>query len=185
MLIHREANISEIARGDLVAIELPGMYISGTVTDTDPAQGTLTFVPLACAEQSEGGTGFGIFGLKQSRGENAIILDTGGIKISKAVDSEAAVTDPLTWERIIELEPRVAVFLTEIQAECPTDWNWPQVWYGYKERLSDLVGWDREKASHPELRSSAAYNIVYHKLLDCLIDRIPPDKTTDPANTEG
>ena len=174
MLIYREANISEIMKGDLVALEMPGMYISGTAVDTNTAHGTLSFVPLVCAKQPEGGTGFGIFGFDHSAGTNAVTLDTSGARLSKAVDSEAAVTYPLTWERIVELEPWVAVLLTEIQAECPTEWTWLRIWYRYKERLSELVGWYREAGSCPELSSSAAYNIVYQKLLDHLMDRISP-----------
>jgi hypothetical protein len=183
MLIYREARISDVTRGDLVAIEVPGIYITGTVTSTNPANGTLSFVPLTCAKQPEGGAGFGILGLYHPAGANAITLDMSGATLSKAVDSEAAVTYPLTWQRIVELEPRVGVLLTGIQAECPTEWTWLRIWYGYKERLSEFVGWDREAAAYPELRSSAAYDIVYNKLLDCLTDLIPTAKSDRSEST--
>ena len=172
MRIFEEVALTEISTGDVVAIELPDMCVSGTVAATNPAQGTLSFVPFAYAKRPESGTGFGISWFQQPTGVKTIGLGESGIRLSKTVDSEAAVTYPLTWERIAELEPGVAVLLSEIQAECPTYWNHLRIWGAYKERLSDLVGWFREEPSHPELRSSEAYNIVYHKLLDCLKDPI-------------
>jgi len=170
MRIFEEVTLAQIEKGDLVQIELPEMCVTGTVTATNPAQGTLSFVPFACAKPSESGSGFGISWFQQPAAIKTIGLGESGIKLAKAVDSEAAVTYPLTWEQIAELEPGVAALLTEIQTECPTYWNHLRVWGAYKERLSDLVGWFRKKPSHPELRSSEAYNIVYHKLLDSLKD---------------
>ena len=176
MRIFEKVTLAQIEKGDLVQIELPEMCVTGTVTVTNPAQGTLSFVPFACAKPSESGSGFGISWFQQPTAIKTIGLGESSIKLAKAVDSEAAVTHPMTWERIAELVPGVAILLTEIEAECPTEWNYLRIWYGYKAQLCQLVGWDREEASHPELRSSAAYGIVYHKLLDCLIDRIPSSK---------
>jgi hypothetical protein len=172
MRILEEVTLAEISTGDIVAIHLPGMCVSGTVTATSPAQRTLSFVPFARTKQPESGTGFGITWFQQPATIQTIGLNESGIKLSKAVDSEAGVTYPLTWESIAELEPGVAILLTEIQGEYPTEWNYVRIWYGYKERLSGIVGWGREEASHPELRSSEAYNVVYHNLLDCLINQI-------------
>ena len=176
MRIFEGVGLAEISTGGVVAIELPDMCVTGTVAATNLAEETLSFVPFAYAKRPESGTGFGISWFQQPAGIKTIELGESGIRLSKAVDSEAAVTYPMTWERIAELEPGVAILLTEIQAECPTEWNYLCIWYGYKARLCQLVGWDREAVPHPELRSSAAYNIVYHKLLDCLIDRIPSGK---------
>jgi len=173
MLIYRQTTLSKITMGDLVAVELPDMCVTGKVTATNPAQGTLSFVPFACVRRPDSGTGFGISWFEQTAAIETIKMGENGPKLQRAEDSEATVTYPLTWERIAELEPCVEALLTEIQAECPTEWNYFRIWYGYKERLSELVGWDREKATHPELRSSAAYNVVYHKLLDCLTGRLP------------
>jgi hypothetical protein len=66
------------------------------------------------------------------------------------------------------LEPEVLVLLDDIRTERPHENNYFQIWYGYKERLSELVGWCREASANPELRSSVAYNIVYYKLLENL-----------------
>ena len=80
------------------------------------------------------------------------------------------MTEPLTWETIEEFEPDVLVLLNEIKTERPHEHNYLSIWQKYKERLSNLVGWWRDKTAHPQLRSSAAYNIVYRKLLDNLRD---------------
>jgi hypothetical protein len=93
-----------------------------------------------------------------------------GVKVLKAVDSEAAVTQPLTWKRIAELEPKVLGLLEGIKAERPHEGNYLWIWRNYKQRLSELVGWDREATTLPALRSSAAYNIVYDTLLHNLKD---------------
>jgi hypothetical protein len=93
-----------------------------------------------------------------------------GVKVLKAVDSEAGVTEPLTWERITELEPRVLGLLEEIKAERPHEGNYLWIWRNYRQRLSELVGWGRTATAYPELRSSCAYNIVYDKLLHSLKD---------------
>jgi hypothetical protein len=90
--------------------------------------------------------------------------------VLKAVDSEAAITGPLSWDRIAQLEPEVLRLLQEIKAERPHELNYLWIWGNYKTKLCDLVGWDREATMHPELRSSRAYSIVYDMLLHNLRD---------------
>jgi hypothetical protein len=182
MLTFSEATLAEISKGDLVEIELEDLRAVGQVTGTNLSRGTISFVPLVRVEPSANGTGSKILGLQQPAPTITTELGKSGIKLFKAVDSEAAITYPLTWERIVKLEPGVEALLKEIQAECPTDGNYLRIWYGYKEHLSELVGWDRKEASHPQLHSSAAYNIVYHKLLDGLRDPIPLGKEAIPAS---
>jgi hypothetical protein len=70
----------------------------------------------------------------------------------------------LTWDRIAELEPRVLALLDEIKAERPLEHTFQCVWNEYHRRLSALVGWGVEGGEHPELGTSEAYNIVFHKL---------------------
>jgi hypothetical protein len=90
--------------------------------------------------------------------------------VIKAVDPEAVVAEPLTWDRIAELEPKVSELLDEIKAECPREHDYLLVWSTYKGRLCELVGWGRTATSYPALRSSAAYDVVYYKLLNGLKD---------------
>jgi hypothetical protein len=74
-----------------------------------------------CATQPDGGAGFGITWFEQPAATKTIGLGKGGVKLSKAVDSEAAVTYPLTRETIAELEPKVTLHRLPREAcEC---WN--------------------------------------------------------------
>ena len=168
MLIYQEAAIEEIKIGDLVEVEMDGVHLGARVVGCDLERGALGIVPYSYAEPSENGSGFVI---RPCHG--AVLTVTpgkDGVKVRKALDSEAAVTAPLIWEKIAELEPKVLVLLDEIKAERPRESNYLWIWGKYKQRLSELVGWGREAATHPELRSSAAYNIVYDKLLKSLRD---------------
>jgi hypothetical protein len=99
------------------------------------------------------------------------------IRVLKLVGPEDAVTVPLTWERIVELEPGVLVLLEKVKAERPNWKNLFQIWMKYREELSALVGWRREDATHPELRSTAAFNLAQDKLLNSLRE---PEKQHEP-----
>lgn len=168
MLIYQEAAIEEIKIGDLIEVEADGAHLGAKVVGCDLERGALGIVPYSYAEPSENGSGFVI---TPCRGEVlTVTLGKGGVKVRKAVDSEAAVTELLTWERIAELEHKILGLLEEIKAERLREGNYLWIWGKYKQRLSELVGWGREVATHPELRSSAAYNIVYDKLLHNLRD---------------
>jgi len=173
MFVYTEVPLAEITRGDRIAIELDNLHIVAAVVGTDLEQGSLGFVPLAYAEPTDNGTGLTLSFCRPPAAASDVLTITpgnGGVKVLKATDSEAAITEPLTWESIAELEPKVLVLLKEIKTERPHGYNYLRTWYGYKERLSKLVGWNREVAAYPELRSSAAYNIVYGKLLNSLKD---------------
>jgi len=168
MLIYQEVVIEEIKIGDLVEVEMGGAHLGARVVGCDLERGALRVVPYGYAGPSENGSGFV---LNPCRGEALTVTPgKGGVKVRKAVDSEAAVTEPLTWETIAQREPKILGLLKEIKAERPREGNYLWIWGKYKQRLSELVGWDREAAAHPELRSSAAYNVVYHKLLNSLRD---------------
>ena len=168
MLIYQEAAIEDIKIGDLIEVEADGVHLGAKVVGRDLERGTLGIVPYSYAEPSENGSGFVI---TPCRGEVlTVTMGKGGVKVRKAVDSEAAVTELLTWEKVTELEHKVLGLLEEIKAERPREGNYLWIWGKYKQRLSELVGWGREVATHPELRSSAAYNIVYDKMLHNLRD---------------
>jgi hypothetical protein len=168
MLIYQEAAIEEIKIGDFIEVEADGVHLGAKVVGCDLERGALGIVPYSYAEPSENGSGFVI---TPCRGEVlTVTLGKSGVKVRKAIDSEAAVTAPLTWEKVAELEPKISGLLEEIKAERPREGNYLWIWGKYKQRLSELVGWGREVATHPELRSSAAYNIVYDKLLHNLRD---------------
>lgn len=173
MLIYAEVPLAEVAGGDSVAVEIGDVQIAATVVETDLEQGVLAFVPLAYAEPTENGSGFIMARCGSVTPDSKILTvcpGKGGVRLLKATDSEAAVTKPLSWENIAELEPRVQELLDEIRAERPNDGNYLCIWNRYKDRMYELVGWERETMLHPELQSSAAYNIVYDKLLHTLRD---------------
>ena len=168
MLIYQEVAIEEIKIGDLVEVEMSGAHLGAKVVGCDLERGALSIAPYSYAKPSENGSGLV---MTPCRGEVLTVTPgKGDVKVRKAVDSEAAVTEPLTWERIAELEPKVSGLLEEIKAERPHEGNYLWIWGKYKQRLSELVGWDRESGMHPALRSSAAYNIVYGTLLNDLRD---------------
>jgi hypothetical protein len=154
MLLYIEVPLAELTRGDRVAVEVDGVDIPGFVVGTNLEYGTLAFWPSIGRESDSE-----VFTVEPGKR---------GVKVLKQIDSEAAVTKPLTWESIAELEPQLLVLLDEIRTERPHEHNYFLVWRKYKERLSELVGWGRTASVHPELRSSAAYNIVYYKLTDNL-----------------
>jgi hypothetical protein len=168
MLVYQEVAIEEIKIGDLVEVEMDGVHLGARVVGCDLERGAVGIVPYSYAEPSENGSGFVI---RPCRSEVLTVTPgKDGVKVQKAVDSEAAVTEPLTWERIAELEPKVLGLLEEIMAERPHEGNYLWIWGEYKQRLSALVGWGRDAATNPALRSSAAYNVVYDKLLNSLRD---------------
>jgi hypothetical protein len=154
MLLYIEVPLAELTRGDRIAVEVDGVDIPGFVVGTNLEYGTLGFWPSIGRESDSE-----VFTVEPGKR---------GVKVLKQIDSEAAVTEPFTWERIAEWEPRVLTLLNEIRTERPHEHNYFLVWRKYKERLSELVGWGRTASVYAELRSSVAYNIVYYKLSDNL-----------------
>jgi hypothetical protein len=96
-------------------------------------------------------------GRQQDMAPSRLVLRPFGLKLAKAV--------PLTWEEISELEPRVLVLLDQIKSERPTMRNFLGIWLKYLEQFSAIVGFRREDATHPELRSETTYKTVYEKLV--------------------
>lgn len=79
-----------------------------------------------------------------------------------------------TWQRLVEIEPRLAALEGEIRAIKPgRGFCANAVWYGYarrpslKDRMSRLVGWD---ATNPALRDPKAYDVAYQHLYKLLPD---------------
>jgi hypothetical protein len=173
MLIYTEVTLAELSRGDHVVVEISEVQIAASVVGTDLEQDVLAFVPLSFAEPTENGAGFTIARCHPVTHDSKVFAVTPGkseVRLFKTKDFEVPVTEPLTWEYIAELEPRVLQLLVEIKTEYPTEANYQLVWRNYKERLSELVGWGREATAHPELQSPPAYDVVYDKLLHALRD---------------
>jgi hypothetical protein len=106
MLIYQEVAIEEIKIGDLVEVEMGGAQLGAKVVGCDLERGALSIAPYSYAKPSENGSGLV---MTPCRGEVLTVTPgKGDVKVRKAVDSEAAVTEPLTWERIAELEPKVS-----------------------------------------------------------------------------
>ena len=156
MLLDTEVPITDLTWGDSVAVEVDGVKIPGFVVGTNVEHGTIGFLPSICREADT----------------EVFTVEPGkcGVRVFKQVDSESGVTEPPTWENIAELEPEVLFLHDEIKTERPHEYNYCSIWRKYKQRLSELVGWWRAASAYPQLRSSAAYNVVYHKLLDNLKD---------------
>jgi hypothetical protein len=91
-------------------------------------------------------------------------------EVGLSTDSEAAMIEALTWERIADLEPQLLDILREIKAECPREGTYFRIWGKYRQRFGEFVGWDRAATANPELQSSVVYDIVYDKLLNSLKD---------------
>ena len=88
---------------------------------------------------------------------------------------------PITWEELVEREPRLAELLADVLTvkdgggpyfcaneawySRPAENPRPQRLggYGFKSRMVDLVGWDAE-TDDPALRTQAAYSVAYQKL---------------------
>jgi hypothetical protein len=109
---------------------------------------------------------------------------TAGGQAAKATpwpDSASALPpSELSWERIVEIEPRLRAAEREIKAIAHSDSAFPRgepfcanaIWYGYldpsfslKARVRRYTGWHAEK---PELRSQAAYRLAYEHLYNLL-----------------
>lgn len=89
------------------------------------------------------------------------------------------VAEGLTWEVLVELEPRLAALYQRARAikdnKRRRSFCANAVWYGYgehtglKPELCELVGWAVEhRGGDPRLASSRAYGIAYRKCYDVL-----------------
>jgi hypothetical protein len=116
---------------------------------------------------------------------NGIVWAAGGqaARAKPRPDSVAALPpSELSWERIVEIEPRLRAAEREIMIIAHSDSASPRgkpfcanaIWYGYldpsfsfKARVNRYTGWYAEK---PELRSPAAYHLAYEHLYNLLPD---------------
>lgn len=79
----------------------------------------------------------------------------------------------LTWEKLVELEPRLEGLLLDAQASRPLSkrrFNYELAWCEFKQPIANLVGWHRWDDCDPVLRTTAAYDVVYWKLFHTLHD---------------
>jgi hypothetical protein len=173
MLIYTEVALADVSSGDHAALEIGEAQITGFVVATDVERELLLFAPLTYSEVTANATGSTLaFFSPEVSDAKVFSVSTGNseVRLLKAIDSEASVTKPLTWERIVELEPKLLDLLKQVENAPPSEENHLFVWRRYKERLSELIGWERKNSEYPELRSSMAYEIVYDVLLNALGD---------------
>ena len=171
MLVYQEAAIEEIKIGDLVEVEMDGVHLGARVVGCDLERGALGIVPYSYAEPSENGSGFV---MTPCRGEVLTVTPgKGGVKVRKAVDSEAAVKEPLTWEKVAELEPKVSGLLEEIKAERPREGNYLWIWGNTSKdylNSSDGVA-KRQRIRAPVVSCGRARRVRKHA---CLFDPVLP-----------
>ena len=85
----------------------------------------------------------------------------------------------ITWERLIELEPRLLDLYQRVVTanQQANSFCEDEAWWGtaetdgFKRELVNLIGWDRTDIGDPvvpELHSSEAYEIAYTKLYSVL-----------------
>ena len=80
------------------------------------------------------------------------------------------VDDDITWQEIIEIEPRIKelyeIAKNENRPDLPDDYCANAIFYRQlKPEIVELVGWGARKE---ELRTSRAYDEAYEKILDAL-----------------
>jgi hypothetical protein len=105
------------------------------------------------------------------------LLEDSTLKRPEGYYAQALPAEELSWQRMVEIEPRLRTVERYILATTrhrlkPFCAN--ALWYGYgdpdfsfKERVNRYAGWG---ADAPELRSGAAYDIAYEYLYDLLPD---------------
>jgi hypothetical protein len=79
----------------------------------------------------------------------------------------------LTWERLVEMEPRLEALLFDAKASRPRrkrGFNYELAWCEFKLPVAKLVGWHRRDDCDPLLKSQAAYDVAYWKLYHALHD---------------
>jgi hypothetical protein len=73
----------------------------------------------------------------------------------------------LTWERLVELEPRLEALLMDVQATRPhrkRGFNYEVAWGQFKQPIATLVGWHRWDNCDPIIKTQKAYDVAYWKL---------------------
>jgi hypothetical protein len=81
----------------------------------------------------------------------------------------------LTWEQLVELEPRLDDLLFQAELTRPEpdeaeDFNYEGAWGRFKQPIANLVGYFRRDNCDPQLKTNAAYDVAYWKLWHALHD---------------
>lgn len=81
----------------------------------------------------------------------------------------------ITWERLIYLEPELEWLKKQAlnQDSTKDDYDKDHIWYRiFKRRLLQLVGFMRDSLTViPELETSQAYEVAYHKIYNSLPEK--------------
>lgn len=85
------------------------------------------------------------------------------------------INQGITWERLIELEPPLGKLLYLVKAARPHKLRRSQIpleslWGQFKDQIASLVGFHRRGNCDAILKTSEAYEVVYHKLWHALHD---------------
>ena len=81
--------------------------------------------------------------------------------------------EAVTWEELVELEPRLEGLRLDAQASRPENkrgFNYELAWARFKNPIANLVGWHRRDDCNPSLKTTDAYDVVYSKLFNTLHD---------------
>lgn len=79
----------------------------------------------------------------------------------------------ITWEELVELEPRLDGLLSEVQDARPLNkrrFNYEIAWGRFKNPITDLVGYFRHDDCDPRLKTVGAYEVAYYTLWHALHD---------------
>jgi hypothetical protein len=93
-------------------------------------------------------------------------------RVDEAERQFAIIAPKLTWEKLMQLEPRLRGLWQEAQhcdRFCGDRFCGMEAWPALKPRLVEIVGHCRSDF-HPVLGTAAAYEIAYDRLLEA----VPP-----------
>jgi hypothetical protein len=85
-------------------------------------------------------------------------------------------THGITWNELVELEPKLAQLLWEARRACLSCRRWSDVdriFFPMRNSLAELVGFSRRHHWHPVLASLGAYEVAYWKLYITLAVSLP------------
>ena len=79
----------------------------------------------------------------------------------------------LTWDELVEIEPRLEDLLWQVKASRPvdddSDFDYEGCWMHFKEPIANMVGWHRRHGDE-RLRTTDAYQTAYRTLWNALHD---------------
>ena len=87
--------------------------------------------------------------------------------------TENKLNEKLSWETLVELEPRLDSLLVDAKFSRPRQnqkrgFNYECAWAEFKDPIAELVGFFRRDECDPILKTRAAYELVYWTLYDTL-----------------